>query len=36
MDNYKDYDYVVNNTTKEELYKEADKIMDIESGVEYL
>lgn len=36
MENYKDYDYVVRNTTKEELYKEADKIMDIESGVEYL
>ena len=36
MDNYKDYDYVVKNTTKDELFREADKIMDIESGVEYL
>lgn len=36
MENYKDYDYVVNNTTKDKLFKEADKIMDIESGVEYL
>ena len=36
MENYKDYDYVINNTTKDELFKEADKIMDIESGVEYL
>ena len=36
MESYKDYDYVVRNTTKEELYREADKIMDIESGVEYL
>ena len=36
MENYKDYDYVVRNTNKEELYREADKIMDTESGVEYL
>ena len=36
MENYKDYDYVIENTTKEHLFKEADKIMDIESGVEYL
>ena len=36
MDNYDDYDYVIENTTKEHLYKEADKIIDLESGVEYL
>lgn len=36
MENYKDYDYVIENTTKEHLFKEADKIMDDESEVELL
>lgn len=35
VDLYKDYDYTVNNTSKEELFKQTDKIIE-ESEVEYL
>lgn len=31
VENYQDYDYVILNTTKEHLFKEADKIMTLES-----
>ena len=31
MDQYKDYDYIVRNTSKERLYSEADKIMGVEA-----
>ena len=36
MENYTDYDYVIKNTNKEELFKEADKIISEESEVELL
>ena len=34
MEDYKDYDYIVRNTSKERLYSEADKIMGIEANME--
>lgn len=36
MENYTNYDYVIKNTTKEEMFKEADKIMSMESETELL
>ncbi len=36
MENYKDYDYIIENTTKEHLFEEADKIIDSEREVELL
>lgn len=36
MEHYNDYDYIIDNTTKEHLYKQADKIMSLESEVELL
>ena len=36
MENYTNYDYVIKNTTKEEMFKEADKIMSMESEAELL
>ena len=34
MEDYKDYDYIVRNTSKERLYSEADKIMGLEANME--
>ena len=34
MEDYTDYDYIVRNTSKERLYSEADKIMDVEEAKE--
>ena len=34
MEEYKDYDYLVRNTSKERLFDEADKIMGIEEANE--
>lgn len=36
MENYTNYDYVIKNTTKEEMFKETDKIMSMESETELL
>lgn len=36
MENYTNYDYVIKNTTKEEMFEEADKIMSMESETELL
>ena len=36
IENYTNYDYVIKNTTKEEMFKEADKIMSMESETELL
>lgn len=34
MEEYKDYDYIVRNTSKERLFSEADKIMGLEESME--
>ena len=34
MEQYKDYDYIVRNTSKERLYSEADKIIGLEEARE--
>ncbi len=34
LDEYKNYDYIVRNTSKERLFSEADKIMGVEAGLE--
>ena len=34
MEEYKDYDYIVRNTSKERLFSEADKIMGLEAAKE--